>query len=365
MGHVAEGMLRAYADGALDAARRAAVDRHLAECGPCRDALAAVTSDASWASATLGGQAAPAPVATAEAWRRVAGMAGPAGPAGLAGRPAGVRPRAGWAVGVAAAAVVLAAAATPPVRAAAGDFLQVFRVQHVQVVTLSASDIAQIRSALAGGPGAAGVNIRGIASVQVVPPQAQAVTTTLAAAKQAVGFPLATPAGYGLTSATLQEGRVVRLTLHAAGINALLGSLGSSARVPASLDGKLVTLTLPASVRLDYPGFTVLETTTPQLAVPQGVDAAGLRQALLGLPFLPADVRSQLAGIQDWQNTLVLPEVSGTSQPVTVGGAQGVFVQAGSSGGRSALLWISGSVVRAVVGSLTQAQAQAIAAVMR
>ena len=419
MAHLTEGTLRAYVDGELGAEARATAERHLTGCEGCRVALAAVADDAGWAAAALDApwRAAGGPAAgLGAAWRRVAVMAaGRAEPitggaaeahasahdgaaAAASGAPgidararrggggddpqatAAARASAGrWRPhprllgGVAAAAVIAASLAVPQVRAAAGDFLQIFRPQQFQVVTLSPTDVQAIQHALATAQGGS-VDISGIATVRVTPPDVRPVAIQPAGASAAAGFPVMVPtpapAGYTLASSTLTQERTVRFQLHAAGINALLASLGSSDRVPASLDGRIVTLVQPATVALHYQapgrgGVTVLQTQTPELEVPSGVDVAGLRQTLLGLPFLPADVRQQLAAIQDWQHTAVIPGIAGVSTPVSVGAAQGVFVQSPAADGPSALAWFDGSVVRAVVGPVTQAEAQAVAASMR
>ena len=60
--------------------------------------------------------------------------------------------------------------------------------------------------------------------------------------------------------------------------------------------------------------------------MPPGVNPLELRDVLLGLPFLPQNVRSQLAGVQDWQNTLLIPNIDGTSREINVAGMAGVIV---------------------------------------
>lgn len=189
------------------------------------------------------------------------------------------------------------------------------------------------------------VDIRGLAHVRVTQ-QGHPLALGLAAARSRVGFPLtaptALPAGYRLGGVLLQPATRVDFShLRVAAIDRLLASLGSPQALPAALGSASIALTEPASVVLRYtaagaPSLEVAEGQTPTLTVPAGVDVAGVRRVLLGLPFLPAGLRRQLRSVADWRHTAIVPQLPGVSQPVSVGGAQGTFV-AGPHGGPSML----------------------------
>jgi hypothetical protein len=70
-----------------------------------------------------------------------------------------------------------------------------------------------------------------------------------------------------------------------------------------------------------------------------------VRSAILALPIWPDNVKRQLEGIKDWQNTLIVPNVDGSANEVTVAGNSGVLVDNGTS---PALLWQDGSVICAL-----------------
>lgn len=377
MRHCGSGTLRAYRDGQLTGGPSAEVRRHVGSCGRCRAELVALDEGAVWVDGRLRGygralEAAAAGVDAAAAWTRMDAVWGGGGAAARrAAAPAqtrrGFRP---WplAVGV-AAALAVSSLALAPVRAAAGGVLQIFRVRHVQVVTVSAADAAGIAGALRA---AGRVDIRGLAHVRVTQ-QGHPLALGLAAARSRVGFPLtaptALPAGYRLGGVLLQPATRVDFShLRVAAIDRLLASLGSPQALPPVLGSASIALTEPASVVLRYtaagaPPLEVAEGQTPTLTVPAGVDVAGVRRVLLGLPFLPPGLRRQLRSVADWRHTAIVPQLPGVSQPVSVGGAQGTFV-AGPHGGPSMLLWLSGGVVRVVRGDLSLAQAEAIAAGM-
>jgi hypothetical protein len=75
--------------------------------------------------------------------------------------------------------------------------------------------------------------------------------------------------------------------------------------------------------------FAITQGKSPQLDVPDDVNVRELREAVLNLPILPPHLKSQLAGIDDWQHTMVIPNVEGSAREVQVNGAQGVFVTHG------------------------------------
>ena len=372
MTHCAEGLLRAYADAELLPPARVAVERHLAACPLCRGQLFEISTDAAWASGRLAGPVAVEEPLPGLAWPRVRAVWG-ATPLGPAPRRAGPPRPPRWALRPAAAAAVAALAAgaltLAPVRAAAGQFLQLFRVQSLQVVNVTPADLTAIQSALQSD--GAVVNVKGLARVRVTP-NTGLQPVPLAAAAGDVGFPLLTlPAaasGYTLGQVQVQPAFSVEFDqLNGPAIQQLLASLGNRQALPPDLSDASITLSVPASAELSYAGAAgsvkVLETGNPALAVDlPGADVTAIRQMLLDLPFIPADLRAQLAAVGDWQQTALVPQIPGVSQAVQVGGAQGLFVQTGDAQGDQALLWLRGQAVYGVVGVLTEAQAQTLAA---
>ena len=387
MRHLDEGRLWALLDGEGAERERQASERHLARCGACRSRLDA---------ARLGVQGLRAKLAAVEprplepdartAWRQTWQVWGPRAhvraPQASARPSQGLRP---LALGLAAVAALGIAVTVRPVRAGAEELLSLFQAQRLEVVNIDSADASQLAQALASDT--SGVNLRGLGQMGTRPssPAVQvpvpAADTALPAMRQfvqghvqsVVSFPVelpqALPAGYRLEGVTVTPSTLVWIRPDVAGLNALLAKLGSTQRLPQDLNGVRLVLRVPSGVILKFLSqgggapLWIGQGLSPTLEVPPEVDVQSLRTTLLDLPFLPSSVRSELEAVSAWQHTLVLPGVAGVSSPVQVGNAAGAFIREPS--GSSVVVWLGGGVVRAVRGSLGQAQELALASGMR
>mgnify|MGYP001209365900 FL=1 len=86
----------------------------------------------------------------------------------------------------------------------------------------------------------------------------------------------------------------------------------------------------------------------PSLNIPSSVDVNLLREEVLALPGLPADIVAQLRNVKDWEKTLIVPVPSGaTSRQVTVDGAAGLLVESDQG---AVVLWQKDGALYAVGG---------------
>lgn len=379
MTHCDDGALRAFLDGELRPGARSRVQRHLTRCAGCRTQLASVGADAAFVSGLLGAHGAalaPSGIAAETAFRRWHATWGPR--AGRSERTRARRrarwavPTRGWLASAAAAAAIIGMLLVPPVRAAAGDFLQLFRVQHVQVLNVSDADATQLE-ALLQSHGPAVVDVKNLVRLRVTPSPAPLVVTLPEARAQLPFVPLVpqpAPAGASLAQVQVRPQFQVEINhLNMTRINALLASVGSPQALPAAFGDADIQLMVPASMALTYQGgagqapIHVLEGGNPALSVsPATLAVSDVRNMLLNLPFLPDDLRAQLRAVADWQHTALIPQVSGVSQAVRVNGTQGAFVRTGPGASDTALVWLQGEVVYAIQGAQTLSAAQAIAA---
>ncbi|MDI6824188.1 MAG: hypothetical protein QME87_07525 [Bacillota bacterium] len=279
---------------------------------------------------------------------------------------------------VVAVAVVVAALSFEPVRTAAGEFLDVFRVKRLKVVTITPQDMAQLQELLQRGGTA---DLESFGRVDVTG-EAASRTVTASEAEEALGYPLRLPhrrllGPYEDPLFQLDVLPTVSLTLNVGNVNTFLRSLGSRDLLPATLEGKTFTIkgypVCTAIYRSRAGHLRVIQGRSPELIVPPGVDVAAVRTALLGIPGLPENLSRQLESITDWRHTLPIPAVEGTCIHVTVNGSPGVFWSIpedqppsgastpGTPTHPSTLFWEEDGVLYAIQGRLLLSQAMDLA----
>ena len=368
-----EGKLLAYLDGEVTAEERSAIGSHRAGCAECAAVLRDLEADRCLTDSAL---------------RRLEPLADVV-PLSRPPRPAAPASWRRYAAGAAAAAV-LASFAFAPVRTAAADFLRVFRVQRVQTVSFSQQDLQTMSTALRSGSGH--VDLKSLGEAWVDGGGTAAKTVTLAQAQQAVDFTVKLPAGAGEPKLSLQTAQTFKFKFNVSAVNAALRDYGSDRTFPESVDGKVFEVRVPAILTARY-GETVPSGATPpekkaatdasvfvgqarspEHIVPEGVDPAELRDVLLNLPFLPKNVRDQLAAIDDWHSTLIIPTIDGTSRDIVIDGVPAVSISPDSAMRTerakvgapipehvTTIVWQTDGVVRAVGGPVDEDKAIALA----
>lgn len=366
---IKQGTLRTYLDGELPARETDRIAAHLAECARCRERVKRLKADKSLVAAVLDRNLNKAGVKREDLLAAWASLQD-------AGRTGNIwegvfKEMRRFKVAVAVAATVCALAipfAFAPVRALATEFLNVFRVERVHVVSVSPQEMAQIERALEG-QGMADIEHFGRITVRGEPRYRTGIT--LGDAREAIGpgFKVPAPAGGGEPSWGLMTGCSLTIAPDVKAINGMLAQFGSTAFLPASLDGKEFTLRQYPVVTAEFtrPGgrkIVVAQGKSPELTVPEGTDMFALREALLGLPFLPENVRRQLEGVSNWQNTVLIPNVEGDASPVQVNGVEGAFIDGHGPG--NSLIWADNGLVYLIHGEgLTLDEALAAAASLR
>lgn len=263
-------------------------------------------------------------------------------------------------VAVAASVTVLTGLMTfSPVQQAVADFLSIFRVQQIQTVQINPDDLQQMARAIETKVGE--IDLQQFGKVEVNKKQ-ELVKLSVDQAKNQLPFTLKQPAYLpaGLMMAdkvSLHSEGQAEFQLNVAQANSLLKRLGSQTLLPASLDGKAFSVLLPAGVQLEYLNgegervFRLTQFSSPELTVPEGVDPRDLRSALLDLPILPSDLRSQLASIEDWQNTMIIPDTGeGDMEKLTINGKEAIYGEYKS--GWSNLFWVDQGVIFQLNGNL-------------
>jgi anti-sigma factor RsiW len=375
------GSLQAHLDGEIKGNEKSGMEEHLRTCKSCREQLELLRENQVFASGMLAGYMSSLgqkEVDTGAAWNRFKGeyTLRQEAKKHSGNKKKGVLTMLSrYRVAATAAVLVLALAFSfsfGVVRTAASELLTIFRVEKVQTVSITPEDMAIIEKAMYEGTGA--VDVDNFGKFEFNGNQ-ETEKATMDEAKGAVDFPVKLPAGitgYSGPEIYLNAGGTMTLTLDTVNINKMIQSFGSDKLLPDDLNGKTFTVNLPAQVTAKYKGLDnnmiiVGQSRSPELIAP-GSDVLVIRDALLALPFLPNNLRSQLASIDDWQHTIIVPNVDGSSQEVKVNGAEGVFIsqpEGSETDDISCLIWQKDGVVYAVSGRLTMEQALDTASTMR
>jgi hypothetical protein len=243
-----------------------------------------------------------------------------------------------------------------PVRTLAVQMLEIFRIQKIATVAITSDDLDKIGRALENGDPHVSLEELGDMWIEgsPTPGGAEPKATSLSAAQAGVDFAVRIPSGVeGTRSVLLDPGGTVKFKLHVDKVNELLRYYGATKLFSTSLEGKTFAIKTPPTVYLAYgkdkfepsaaegesdgsssgPAFDpesdytyILQTRGPELAVPSGVNPLEIRDVLVGLPFLPQSIRDQLSGVSDWQHTLLVPSISGSTREIAIAGQPGVVI---------------------------------------
>lgn len=226
---------------------------------------------------------------------------------------------------------------SPAMRAFASDFLGNFRVQKFAAISISPDQIAIFEQIAESGlmPG----------TLEFIddPGEGTAVDT-LREATRLSGIDhiqtlpqLGNPDGIFVT-----DGGSARFTLDLESSRAIFELVGlEPTLLPDELRDSNVRIFIFGTIGQRWDDGTMLvQTESPIVEYPNGIDPAILGEALLQLLGLSQGEASRLAQQIDWTSTLVLPIPTdvGTFQEVTVQGVSGLFVET-VDGQESALVW--------------------------
>jgi hypothetical protein len=235
-------------------------------------------------------------------------------------------------VGALALGLAAAALSLPPVRAAALGFLDFFRVQRFAGVPVDTERLARLEKS--------GIDLKALVGDQVEviepsekpqPVESVAIASALAAVD--VRTPSAPPAGSRLSRIEVARPGAFRVRLDAARLRSMAETLGIEASaVEPAWDGTTVEVHAPPVVALHYrrraTEFVLLQSRSPEVALPEGLDLAELGALGLRMAGMSAREARLFARRIDWRSTLLVPVPAegGTFREVDVGGARGLLV---------------------------------------
>ncbi len=373
MTHPTEGQLRAQLDHALDETEHARLAAHLAACADCRARAQALqiraTRIAAQFAALESTQVGVPHAALVRFKNRFARKE-----ISLMQKIFKPRYRLAWTL-VALVALFAVSLALPPVRAWAEGLLAQFRVAKITVVSVDATRFNE----LLGGT-ALDKRIGELLSDSVTvtkKPGAARSAANAAEASQLAGFTVRLPASRAdAPQISAQDGGAFQFVVNRARAQSLLNEAGASdLKLPATIDGAVIKVTIPSAVTAAYGTCPKLDSKesesraatsramancilvsqipSPVVDTPPDFDIAQIAQ--LGLQFagMPKDQARAFAQTVDWTSTLVVPIPRNAAQykKIAVDGAEGYLIQRPLDDyPQYTIIWVKRGIVYAVSG---------------
>ncbi len=374
--HLTEGQLRAAIDGELDVPAR----QHLESCGSCQERQQLIRMHAEEVQQRLSFLSAPSSQLT------------PSPQAALHRYHNRVRPQkeipmlkqifrssAARALAVLVLLIVVVVS-VPSARALADEILNLFRVQQVSVIPIDTSGLQQL-----SGNDALGKQVSQLisSSMKVVEKPGDPQTVADAAqASQKAGFAVRLPQSETASRLTVEGKAAFNFTVDRAKAQSLMDEAGRSDLVlPDTIDGAVISVTVPASVRADYgacPDPSQPETLgggsqgrkypdcvifaqlpSPTVEAPAGVNVEQLAEIALQFTGMSSEQARSFAQSVNWASTLVIPvpKNASTYEQVNVDGVTGTLIQRPADDAPQYLLiWVKNGIVYSIAGLGTNSQ---------
>jgi hypothetical protein len=374
MKHADTGTLRAYLDGQLDPAKRAAIE-HLKSCAVCEGELktlrdhAARVRDGLDRLPELSSADNPAMAWAAFQNKREDWMEEHQSRWSLGRRLS----LASAALGAIAVVLVLTVA---PVRAWAESLLGIFRVERFTVLEI---DPAALKGNALQNNQFLNQTISRVLSDEVTitqKPQEPQPVANAAAASQAVGFAVQLLPGETPSGVLVESGAAMQMKLNRDRIQSILDEAGrSDLQIPTSIDGATVGVRLPAGVMAFYGNcgnrasgmvfytsgggkvakeadascISLIELPSPVVSAPQEIDPAQIAQVALQFMGMNANDAANFTQTVDWTSTLVLPVERGKTkyEQVHINGNEAALIRPTNQGpaGHYSLMWVDNGIV--------------------
>lgn len=373
--HLNDETLRTFLDHELEPNSAREAETHLGGCEPCRARLEEIKARSLHVVAEMnvgdGSRATSADAAFARLRPRLMETSPDRKPSWVR------RARMVWAP--AALLVALAfALSVPSVRAWAGEFLGLFRVQHVTVLPV---DITRLSALSEDQPLTSRLSQLLSSSVtmrrEAGEPQA---VEDVARASQMAGFDVRLPTNRTDSPDLLvQSGEAFDIRIDRDRAQSLIEAAGfSGLELPRSIDGATISVDIPTGVTAGYgdcpalqqalaegpdavgsPGrqyidcILLAEMPSPTVSTPPDLDVQQLAEIGLQFTGMTAEQAHQYSQTVDWTSTLVIPiPRNGASyEQVAVDGVTGYLIQRPTDDApQFALVWVKDGIIYAVGG---------------
>ncbi len=268
----------------------------------------------------------------------------------------------------------------PATRAFADQILSLFRVQQVTVIPIDFTGLQGLT-----GNGTLGKQVSDLisSSTNVTQKPGQPVVAANAAdASQKANFSVRLPQNVTASRLSVLGNSAFNFTVDINKAQALLDEAGrTDLKLPTNIDGAVIDVTVPASVRADYgscPDPTTADTNqsgsmsrqypdciilseipSPVVSAPANVDVAQLAQIGLEFTGMTSDQAAAFTQSVDWTSTLVVPIPKNAAKydQLSVDGVTGTLIQRPADDApQFVLLWVKNGIIYAIGGLGTNSQ---------
>ena len=385
--HLDDATLRALLDHELDSGQRTRAEGHLKACDACQERRNAMAARAARVAAVMSAAVPSDALSAASAEAAYARLEPRLTDRRRKWPTSWIQLRRRWGAAWGGAAIVLAlttALSFPSVRVWAGEFLGLFRVQHVTVLPM---DITRLSAFSDNSPLATQLSQLLSSSVtftrQAGPPQA---AETSAQASQMAGFDVRLPTNRTDAPVLIvQSGEAFDVMIDQARAQSLIEAAGlTDLQLPASIDGATISIDIPTGVTAGYgdcpaleqalsedmetrgsPGrqyincLMLAEMPSPTVSTPPDLDIEQLAEIGLQFTGMTAEQAREYSQTIDWTSTLVIPVPrNGASyEQVDVDGEIGYLIQRPTDETpQFALVWVKDGIIYAIGGLGNHAQ---------
>ncbi|WP_099355031.1 hypothetical protein [Fredinandcohnia onubensis] len=231
------------------------------------------------------------------------------------------------------AAAVFSSFAIPQFRVEANEFLSLFRVNQLEMVKLTQSDISEIENWVRENKEGS-LDLAGIGKLEMSETAGEPTFYETDQSAAEAGYSVPKLGEYEIEGVSVTPATTITFTLNIEKANQLLSQLGSEQQFEAALDEQPFSVSTYDAIQTDYrlneQHIRYMRTKSPEIKVPEGVSINEVKATLLSLPFLPENVKTQLADIDHIETSLPIPHVEREGSTVTevrVGDAPGFVVE--------------------------------------
>lgn len=206
--------------------------------------------------------------------------------------------------------VSLSAFTLPAVRAAARQFLDMFRVVNFAPVRFDAARMSGLKTS---------IDLPQLFTDQLqvlkhaAPPQ---TVDSVAAAGELAGIrvrePAWRPVGFEQQTVTVIDDSAARMNVNLEQIQLVIDAIGiDDIRVPEEVDDQPITMHIPRAVSISYKddkrAVTLVQARVPEISFPAGLDLSTIAEIALRVLGIDRGEAHRFAQSVDWRTTLLVP----------------------------------------------------------